>query len=91
MPTPEAVARHHIDDLLNSCEWVVQDRATLNLFAGRGVAGCAFRLQTGYADYLLFVDRKAAGVIEAKAEGVTLSQVAEQVEAYTVGVPARLR
>jgi type I restriction enzyme, R subunit len=44
-------------------------------------------LQTGEADYLLFVDRKAVGVIEAKPEGTTLSGVAEQAAHYTVGLP----
>ena len=38
-------------------------------------------MQTGYANYLLFVDRSAAGVIEAKAKRVTLSHVADQVGA----------
>ena len=41
----------------------------MNLYAGRGVAVREFPLETGYADYLLFVDRKAVGVVEAKAEG----------------------
>jgi hypothetical protein len=27
MPTPEAVARQHIDELLAACGWAVQDRA----------------------------------------------------------------
>ena len=34
----------------------------------------------GPCDYLLFVDRKAAGVVEAKPEGQTLTGVAEQAE-----------
>jgi type I restriction enzyme R subunit len=88
MPTPEAQARTHIDAQPAACGWVVQDRAALNLFAGRGVAVREFPLQTGYADYLLFVDRRAAGVIEAKAEGIPLSAVADQAGAYVVGLPA---
>jgi type I restriction enzyme R subunit len=36
-------------------------------------------VEGGFADYLLFVDRKAAGVIEAKKVGATLSGVAQQV------------
>ena len=47
----------------------------LNLGASRGVAVREFPLQTGEADYLLFVDRNPAGVIEAKPEGTTLSGV----------------
>jgi type I restriction enzyme R subunit len=65
MTTPEARARLNIDDQLIACGWVVQDRSTTNLFAGRGVAVREFPLETGYADYLLFVDRQAVGVVEA--------------------------
>ncbi len=73
MPTPEELARENIDRQLTACGWIVQDRAALNLHAGRGVAAREFPLETGEADYLLFVDRKAVGVVEAKPEGVTLS------------------
>ena len=53
--------------------WVVQDRGTMDLSAGRGVAVREFKLTTGhgFADYLLFVDGKAVGVLEAKPEGAT--------------------
>jgi len=44
----------------------------LNLGAAPGVAVREFPLQTGFADYLLFVDRQAAGVIEAKPVGTIL-------------------
>lgn len=37
MPTPEAMARENIDGLLTAAGWVVQDRAEMNLAAGRGV------------------------------------------------------
>ena len=47
----------------------VQDCADLNLGAGRGVACASSRSRPGFADYLLFVDRKAVGVVEAKAGG----------------------
>ncbi|MDZ7595145.1 MAG: hypothetical protein U0932_10895 [Thiobacillus sp.] len=36
----------------------------------------------GFSDYLLYVDGKAAGVIEAKKEGVTLARVETQSD-YT--------
>lgn len=35
------------------------------------------------ADYVLFVDGKALGILEAKKEGTTLSAVAEQSARYT--------
>jgi type I restriction enzyme R subunit len=72
MPTPESLARHNIDAQLTACGWVVQSRPEMNLHAGRGVAVPEFPLETGYADYLLFVDRQAVGVLEAKAEGAKL-------------------
>lgn len=73
MPTPEALARQHIDALLAAAGWQVQDRAAMNLAAGLGVAVREFPLATGPADYLLFVDRRAIGVVEAKPEGKTLA------------------
>jgi len=76
MPTPEELARINIDKQLINAGWVIQDRVQMNLYAGRGVAVREFPLQTGEADYLLFVDRKAVGVVEAKPEGTTLSGVA---------------
>jgi len=60
----------------------------MNLYAGRGVAVREFPLQSGFADYLLFVDQQAAGVVEAKAEGVPLLGVAEQTSSYLTGLPA---
>lgn len=90
MSTPESLARENIDAQLAACGWMIQDRAKLNLHAGKGIAVREFPLQTGFADYLLFVDRKAVGVIEAKAEGVTLSGVAEQAGQYSIGLPANI-
>ena len=69
MSTPEQSARRNIDELLNVAGWKVQSLDELNLPAARGVAVREFPLKTGFADYLLFVDRKAIGAVEAKAEG----------------------
>jgi len=90
MPTPEELARQNIDRQLIAAGWVIQDRAQMNLYAGRGVAVREFPLQTGEADYLLFVDRKAVGVVEAKPEGTTLSGVADQAAKYSVGLPPNI-
>lgn len=90
MPTPEELARINIDRHLTAAGWVIQDRAQMNLYAGRGVAVREFPLQTGEADYLLFVDRKAVGVVEAKPEGTTLSGVADQAAKYSVGLPPNI-
>jgi type I restriction enzyme, R subunit len=61
MPTPEELARINIDKQLTASGWIVQSRAEMNLYAGRGIAVREFPLSTGEADYLLFVDRKAVG------------------------------
>ena len=74
---PEEEARKKIDSLLEKAGWIVQDYKHLNLGAGVGVAVREFPLKgAGFADYLLFVNRKAVGVLEAKPEGTTLSGVA---------------
>jgi type I restriction enzyme R subunit len=90
MTTPEARARQNIDSQLTACGWAVQDRLAMNLYAGRGVAVREFPLDTGYADYLLFVDRGAVGVVEAKAEGFPLAAVSEQAAVYATGLPAHI-
>jgi len=89
---PEQRARRIIDGSLKEAGWAVQSRAELNLSAARGVAVREFPLQhgLGYADYLLFVDGKAVGVLEAKPEGHTLSGVELQAEKYSNGLPAHL-
>ena len=83
---PEARARETIDALLTAAGWAVQDPDRINLGAALGVVVREFQLDTGAADYLLFVDRKAVGVIEAKPAGDTLSGVADQSAKYLVGL-----
>ena len=45
----------------------------------------------GRADYLLYVDKRAVGVIEAKPQGTTLSGVEWQSAMYAEGLPADVR
>jgi len=85
--TPEEAARQNIDKLLIAAGWEIQDRADFNRNAAIGVAVREFALGQEEADYLLFVDGKAAGVVEAKKVGVTLSGVAEQSEKYMGALP----
>lgn len=87
---PEEKARITIDRLLELAGWTVHDYKELNLSASTGVAVREFPLKNGTADYLLFIDKKAVGVIEAKPEGTTLSGVAEQTGAYITGIPENL-
>jgi type I restriction enzyme R subunit len=90
--TPEEKARESIDGMLVAAGWLIQDRADANLDAGRGVAIREFALGSGFgeADYLLFVDGQAAGVVEAKKEGATLVGVEIQTQKYSEGIPAAL-
>jgi type I restriction enzyme R subunit len=92
MMTPEARARARIDAALEAAGWAVQDRKAVNLGAARGVAIREFPLRTGYgeADYLLFADGQAVGIVEAKPEGATLTGVEPQSEKYGAGLPAQL-
>ncbi|MGM9509007.1 hypothetical protein ACS5NO_14825 [Larkinella sp. GY13] len=68
--------------MLTAAGWCLQDMKTLNLSAGAGVAVREYPTDSGPADYLLFVDRKPVGVIEAKAEGTILTPVEEQSSRY---------
>jgi type I restriction enzyme R subunit len=87
MPSPEQLARQNIDALLARCGWQVQDRRSINLSAGYGVAIREALLKGGdEVDYLLFVDGKAIGTVEAKPEGHTLTGVEEQSGKYGKGL-----
>ncbi|HST19784.1 MAG TPA: type I restriction-modification enzyme R subunit C-terminal domain-containing protein [Blastocatellia bacterium] len=87
--TPEQQARVEIDAALEKAGWVIQDRDAANIRAARGVVVREFQLRQGYgaADYLIFVDGRAVGVIEAKRQGATLTGVEIQAEKYSVGLP----
>src|SRR5438034_6545107 len=78
MPTPEEIARQQIDALLQPCGWIIQDYKKLDLSAGRGIAIREVRLKKGRCDYLLLIDRKPVGIVEAKKAGFILSSVAGQ-------------
>jgi type I restriction enzyme R subunit len=85
---PEDIARENIDRMLEQAGWAVHDVKQANLFAKKGVAIREFELKSGYgtADYLLSVDGKAAGVIEAKKAGSTLTGVEIQSAKYSNGL-----
>ncbi|MGE4179680.1 MAG: type I restriction-modification enzyme R subunit C-terminal domain-containing protein [Limisphaerales bacterium] len=89
--TPEEMARVQIDAQLAASGWVVQDYKTLDFTASRGIAVREVPLTTGPCDYLLLVDRKAVGVIEAKKAGTTLSTVADQSGRYANSLPDLLK
>src|SRR5213595_3473658 len=85
--SPEELAREQIDKLLIECGWEIQNRSTINLSAGQGIAIREALLQgRDEVDYLLFVDGKAIGTVEAKPEGHTLTGVEEQSGKYGKGL-----
>ena len=88
----EARARVEIDRQLSACGWLVQGRAEMNLYAGQGIAVREFVMAPGHgrADYLLFVDGKAVGAVEAKPSGTPLAGVESQTAKYAAGLPAEL-
>ncbi|MEN9452881.1 MAG: type restriction enzyme subunit, partial [Pseudomonadota bacterium] len=82
--TPEAKARQTIDERLVTAGWSVQDMKAINLGASLGVAVREFPTDSGPADYVLFVNRNAVGVIEAKKDtaGENLTATESQTERY---------
>lgn len=82
--TPEQLARTQIDSKLESAGWAIQDVKDLNLGTALGVAIREYPTDSGPADYVLFVDRKPVGVIEAKRDesGQNLSTHEVQTERY---------
>lgn len=91
-PTPEEEARENIDAALDKAGWKIQHVRDANIHAARGVAVREFPLKHGFgfADYLLYVDGKACGVVEAKPEGFTLTGVEGQASKYGEGLPKEL-
>lgn len=82
--TPEEKARREIDAMLAASGWSIQDYKACNPSASRGVALREVPLKSGRCDYLLLVDRKPVGIVEAKREeeGKNLSIAAKQSGAY---------
>lgn len=76
-----------IDEQLVACGWVVQDYKHAAVAAAQGVAVREVPTDAGPADYVLFVDRQAVGVIEAKKAGSTLTGVEPQTRKYQVSSP----
>ena len=82
--TPEQKARRQIDAQLAASGWIVQDKNTIDFNAGPGIAVRDIKTDIGPADYVLFVDKQAVGVIEAKTEdwGHNITTVEDQSAGY---------
>ena len=81
---PEQIARDNIDKQLTDCGWLIQGIKKVNLHAGIGIAVKEYLTDVGPADYVLFVDGKPCGVVEAKKEeeGHKLNVHESQSEGY---------
>lgn len=81
---PEQIARDKIDAMLREAGWTVQSKNKVDLSASKGVAVREYLTDVGPADYVLFVDRKPVGIIEAKREdeGHRLTVVEDQSANY---------
>ncbi len=84
---PEQQARLEIDAALTASGWAVQDYASVDLSAASGIAVREVPLKSGRCDYLLLVDRKPVGIVEAKKVGSTLSAASEQSARYGENLP----
>jgi type I restriction enzyme R subunit len=91
LTTPEQRARHNIDGMLELAGWGVQDMKAMDFAASQGIALREFPLKAGFADYMLFVERLAVGIVEAKKKGTTLSGVDTQSSKYLDGLPAHVK
>ena len=65
---PEQLARDGIDAKLLEAGWSVQAKSALNFAAAPGIAVREYQTDQGPADYVLFVNKQAVGVIEAKPQ-----------------------
>lgn len=81
---PEQLARDKIDAMLIASGWLLQNKNSINLNAGLGIAIREYQTDVGPADYVLFVSKIPAGIIEAKREEEAhrLSMHEEQTEGY---------
>ena len=90
--TPEQQAREEIDRQLEAYGWAVQDLDAMDIHARLGVAVREYPLKweeeeedrTGSADYLLYAEGRAIGIIEAKPD--TLEGLVIQSKRYTEGL-----
>ncbi len=82
--TPEQKAREIIDAKLESAGWKLQSKNKIDFSAGRGIAVREYPTDVGPADYVLFVDKKPTGVVEAKpaTQGHNITTVEDQSTGY---------
>ena len=82
--TPEQAARDKIDEMLSQAGWIVQEKKRIDFSVGIGIVVREYQTNVGPADYVLFIDKKPVGVVEAKPEhwGQNITTVEEQSTGY---------
>ena len=82
--SPEQIARDNIDKQLHAAGWAVQDKDKIDWNESIGIAIREYQTDAGAADYVLFVERKPVGILEAKKEeeGYRLTVHERQAEYY---------
>lgn len=86
---PEEEARVLIDEKLATAGWAVVSRSEYSEKQNAQAVMEAITIGKKEADYILFLDGKAIGVLEAKrAENNLGTQVADQVAGYSIGLPS---
>lgn len=82
----EQIARDQIDARLAEAGWQVQDRDSIDFTARQGIAVREYPTDVGPSDYVLFLDRRAVGVIEAKPDewGHKITTAEDQAKGYAV-------
>jgi type I restriction enzyme R subunit len=83
---PELKARHEeINPLLDKAGWNIQNYKVANPHSSKGVAVEFFQIGREQADYVLFVNGQAVGIIEAKKPGESLTGKEFQTSKYAKG------
>ncbi len=87
---PEQRARDQIDVQLRAAGWAIQGSNAIDFNECQGQAVREYTTGSGPADYVLFVDRKPVGVIEAKKDthGQNITTAEDQTGTYAA---ARLK
>lgn len=66
--TPEQVARDDSDKRLRGAGRRVWNKDAIDFTAGLGIAVREHQTDIGTADYVLFIDKQAVGIIEAEPD-----------------------
>ena len=89
---PEAQARVQIDQLLQCAGWHACsiDQVNLQAFPGIAIRDCHLNPGQGFADYLLYMNGKACGVIVLHLQGQQVDTSLQRAQSLRQSVLAKL-